>query len=238
MGLAARAAIAGGDHQRRFRAGLSRHGYRHCQAIAGAARARAASPDRHPRPCRALFGGRVCARCPRPDRRDPRARAIAAARRRHACCTCARCCTAWPNCPAASAEVRAQIDWEAAAQGWPALHAELAQVDPQAAAKIHPNDPQRIQRALEVYRLSGRSISDWQSRTARPSDDVRWLRFALVPRDRNALARTLSARFESMLQAGLLEEVRPCIGAGTCTRNFRPSARSVTGNCGRIAPGM
>ncbi|MGH8253267.1 MAG: tRNA (adenosine(37)-N6)-dimethylallyltransferase MiaA [Steroidobacteraceae bacterium] len=110
--------------------------------------------------------------------------------------------------PAASAEVRARIETEASAHGWASLHAQLQQVDPRAAARIHPNDPQRIQRALEVYRLSGRAISDWQAEAKTPDGDVRWLKFALVPGDREALARALAARFESMLQAGLLAEVQ------------------------------
>jgi tRNA dimethylallyltransferase len=128
--------------------------------------------------------------------------------------------------PAASAEVRLQIETQAATKGWAALHAELAQVDPRAAAKIHPNDPQRIQRALEVYRLSGRSISEWQAQTTMPSDAVRWLQFALVPGDREGLARTLAARFESMLRSGLLTEVQALRQRGDLHAEL-PSIRSV-----------
>jgi len=128
--------------------------------------------------------------------------------------------------PAASADVRRQIESEAATRGWAALHAELARVDPRAAARIHPNDPQRIQRSLEVYRTSGRAISDWQATTVRPPDDVQWLQFALVPGDRLALARVLVARFESMLQAGLLAEVRSLHQRGDLHAEL-PSIRSV-----------
>jgi tRNA dimethylallyltransferase len=103
--------------------------------------------------------------------------------------------------PAASADIRAEIEARAAAQGWPALHRELA------AAKIHAHDSQRIQRALEVYQLTGRAISDWQAGTHAPLDGMRWVQFALVPPDRAGLKRSLEARFSSMLASGLLAEV-------------------------------
>ncbi len=109
--------------------------------------------------------------------------------------------------PAASAALRAEIEARAAAQGWPALHGELAQVDPRAAAKIHAHDSQRIQRALEVYQLTGRAISDWQASTHAPLDGVRWVQFALLPLDRAGLKRSLEARFSAMLASGLLAEV-------------------------------
>ena len=128
--------------------------------------------------------------------------------------------------PAASPGVRAQLESEAATRGWAALHSELAGVDPRAAAKIHPHDPQRIQRALEVYRLSGRTISDWQADAMPPSGDVRWLQFALIPGDRAALARTLEARFESMLGAGLLAEVTVLHQRGDLNAEL-PAIRSV-----------
>ena len=128
--------------------------------------------------------------------------------------------------PAASVEVRAQIEKEAAAQGWAALHVGLAQVDPRAAGKIHPNDPQRIQRALEVYRLSGRTISEWQAQTSKPADTVHWLQFALVHGDRAALARALAVRFEAMLRLGLLEEVQALQRRGDLHAEL-PSIRSV-----------
>lgn len=128
--------------------------------------------------------------------------------------------------PAASGLVRAQLEVEAAVVGWAALHSELARVDPQAAAKIHPHDPQRIQRALEVYRLSGRTISDWQAASTPPSGEVRWLQFALIPGERAALARTLAARFESMLEAGLLAEVTALYQRGDLNAEL-PAIRAV-----------
>jgi len=128
--------------------------------------------------------------------------------------------------PAASPAVRARIEQEAAARGWAAMHAELARIDPRAAAKIHPNDPQRIQRALEVHAVSGRTISDWQASATAPPADIRWLQFALVPGDRSALARALAARFESMLEAGLLAEVTTLYQRGDLDAEL-PSIRSV-----------
>jgi tRNA dimethylallyltransferase len=109
--------------------------------------------------------------------------------------------------PQACAPVRAELEARAAALGWPALHGELVQLDPRAAAKIHAHDAQRIQRALEVYRLTGRTISEWQAVTQAPRDGVHWLRFALMPADRTGLRRALAARFASMLAAGLVAEV-------------------------------
>ena len=109
--------------------------------------------------------------------------------------------------PAASAEHRARIDARARERGWAALHAELGRIDPVAAARIHPNDPQRIQRALEVYELSGRPISEWQRATVGAEGRFDWLRLALVPAARAALNERLARRFDAMLAAGLYAEV-------------------------------
>jgi tRNA dimethylallyltransferase len=109
--------------------------------------------------------------------------------------------------PAASPERRALLDARARELGWPALHAELARVDPAAASRIHPNDPQRIQRALEVYEASGRPISEWQRATVGTEERFEWLRLALLPATRAALHERLARRFEVMLAAGLYAEV-------------------------------
>lgn len=109
--------------------------------------------------------------------------------------------------PAADATLRAELDARAQRDGWPALHAQLAAVDPLAAARIHPNDPQRIQRALEVYLQSGRPLSEWQRQT-RPAHSLGLARYALVPTDRAVLHARIAERFASMLAAGFLEEVR------------------------------
>jgi tRNA dimethylallyltransferase len=129
--------------------------------------------------------------------------------------------------PPASAAVRAEIDALAAERGWPALHAELAAIDPMAAARIAPQDAQRIQRALEVFRLTGAPISQTQQRTRTAADPYRWLPFALWP-DSRALQRVqLVERFEAMLRAGLLEEVRALYARGDL--NERHSAVRAVG---------
>ena len=110
--------------------------------------------------------------------------------------------------PPADPDARARIAAEAAAKGWAALHAELAAVDPSAAARIHATDPQRIQRALEVYRLSGTPISDWQKLPGVDRLPVRTLKLVLAPRERSVLHQRIQTRFERMLDQGFLDEVR------------------------------
>ena len=109
--------------------------------------------------------------------------------------------------PPSDAAVRAQLDAEGLARGWPALHAELAQVDPITAARLKPNDSQRIQRALEVVRCTGRPLSDWHAHAAR-SEGVDWPLISIETEDRAWLHQRLDARFDAMLAAGLLDEVR------------------------------
>ncbi len=111
--------------------------------------------------------------------------------------------------PQADPALRVQIEAEAATHGWPALHAQLARIDPVAAMRIRPTDPQRIQRALEVFRASGRPISDWQGR-ASPSQRLpcRVLKQIVAPRDRAVLHARIEQRFDVMLDAGFLDEVR------------------------------
>lgn len=109
--------------------------------------------------------------------------------------------------PSADAAVRARISAVAETQGWPAIHARLAEVDPEAAARIHPNDPQRLQRALEVYEISGRSQSEMHRAGTEPCP---WplLQIGVMPPDRKALHQRIEVRFDAMLAAGLVEEVR------------------------------
>jgi tRNA dimethylallyltransferase len=128
--------------------------------------------------------------------------------------------------PPAQPALRAVLGAEAAARGWAAMHAELARVDPAAAARIHPNDPQRIQRALEVWRLTGRPISDWQAEAPQPLAGVAWRGFALIPGDRERLALRLAERFDAMLEAGLLDEVRALHRRGDLHGEL-PALRSV-----------
>ena len=110
--------------------------------------------------------------------------------------------------PAADAGVRREIEERAQLHGWPALHAELAAVDPDAAARIERGDAQRIQRALEVYRVSGRSLTELQARRVPVPLPFEALRLSLEPSDRAVLHERIAARFEAMLAAGLVEEVR------------------------------
>ena len=109
--------------------------------------------------------------------------------------------------PEADPAMRATLADEAAEKGWPALHAELAGIDPRAAAKIKATDPQRIQRALEVFRLSGRPISQWQAMPVRDRLPFRVLKLVLSPRDRAVLHQRIELRFDAMLEAGFLQEV-------------------------------
>jgi len=110
--------------------------------------------------------------------------------------------------PEADPALRATIADEAARVGWPAMHAQLAQVDPDAACRIHATDPQRIQRALEVYRASGKPISEWQRTHDRDRAPLRVLKLVLAPDDRAVLHARIAARFDAMLAAGFLDEVR------------------------------
>jgi tRNA dimethylallyltransferase len=129
------------------------------------------------------------------------------------------------NLPEASEEVRRRIDLEAGERGWPALHSRLAEVDGEAAARIHPNDAQRIQRALEVYEMGGRPISELQTAT-RPPLDRRFIVAALIPADRLRLHSALASRFEQMMAAGFLDEVRRLYQRGDLTESH-PAIRAV-----------
>ncbi len=109
--------------------------------------------------------------------------------------------------PAADPELRASIDREAKARGWPALHAELAILDPQTALRLNPTDAQRIQRALEIIKLSGRTLDNLyadQMASPLPYDS---LALALIPADRALLHQRIAQRFDAMLAAGLVDEV-------------------------------
>jgi len=119
--------------------------------------------------------------------------------------------------PGADASVRAEIDADAARRGWPALHAELAQVDPETARRLEPNDAQRVQRALEVWRVTGKPLSALHGRSV-DRLPFRIRGFALFPSDRSLLHRNIEERFDSMLEAGLVEEVR------SLKKRFRLSA--------------
>ncbi|SFK80035.1 tRNA (adenosine(37)-N6)-dimethylallyltransferase MiaA [Lysobacter sp. cf310] len=125
--------------------------------------------------------------------------------------------------PEADAEVRAELAAEAGQRGWAALHAELTALDPEAAARIHATDAQRIQRALEVYRLSGRRISDWRREAAgAPRLPYRVLKLVLAPADRAVLHARIAQRFDAMLAGGFLDEVRALRGLPELQAHPRP----------------
>jgi tRNA dimethylallyltransferase len=127
--------------------------------------------------------------------------------------------------PHASESIRAGIDADAKRLGWPAMHARLAEVDAAAAARIHANDAQRIQRALEVHALGGQPISELQRATV-PALAREFLCTALVPTDRARLHAALAKRFETMMTAGLLAEVRALHARGDLTIE-NPAIRAV-----------
>ena len=110
--------------------------------------------------------------------------------------------------PHADERVRASITADADLRGWAALHADLALIDAEAAARIHATDTQRIQRALEVHRLSGRSITSWQREARGQRLPLKVLRLVLSPPDRAVLHGRIEQRFDAMLAAGFLDEVR------------------------------
>jgi tRNA dimethylallyltransferase len=125
--------------------------------------------------------------------------------------------------PAADAAIRAEIEAQAAARGWPALHDELARVDAATAARLAPRDAQRIGRALEVWRSSGRPLSSFHTRRG---EGQALTLIALEPDDRTWLHARIAARFDAMLDAGLLDEVRRLRGrAGV--RAGLPAMRAV-----------
>lgn len=111
--------------------------------------------------------------------------------------------------PAADAAIRAEIAAEAEAHGWPYIHQKLAQVDPSAAARIHPYHSQRLSRALEVYRTSGVPLTEWHKNEGGSAfDDYRVVQLAICPVERTILHQRIELRFQQMMAAGLLEEVR------------------------------
>jgi tRNA dimethylallyltransferase len=128
--------------------------------------------------------------------------------------------------PQADPKVRQEIDAEAARSGWPALHTRLASIDPLTAQRIQPNDGQRIQRALEVHRLTGKTLSELHAQT-RPADPaMKFAAFAWAPSEREQLHQAIERRFEQMMQAGLLEEVRQLQQRGDLHAEL-PAIRSV-----------
>jgi tRNA dimethylallyltransferase len=110
--------------------------------------------------------------------------------------------------PESDPAMRARIDAEAAERGWPAMHAQLTEVDPQTAARLKPGDAQRIERALEVFRVSGVPMSQLLGRKKGAALPFRPIEIALQPSDRGELHRRIEKRFDAMLERGLVEELR------------------------------
>ena len=113
--------------------------------------------------------------------------------------------------PEANQTIRATLDTEAAQIGWPAMHAKLANIDPETAARLMPNDMQRIQRALEVYEITGETMSSLFAKQTSEALPYKLLKIALVPSDRKVLHQRIETRFEQMLAAGFVDEVRALI---------------------------
>jgi len=128
--------------------------------------------------------------------------------------------------PEADPKIRARLDQELAELGKEVLHQRLAEIDPESAARIHPNDPQRVQRALEVYEISGRPLTSFF--TAAQSEDIPYqkLKFIIAPADRKILHEVIARRFKAMLQQGLIEEVKQLYDRGDLNESM-PAIRAV-----------
>ncbi len=128
--------------------------------------------------------------------------------------------------PAAEPVLRMRLEEEAREQGWAALHARLARVDPASAARIHPNDPQRIQRALEVYEVTGTPLTELCARNSAQGVRQGIVKLALMPADRGVLHERIGARFKAMVGQGLIEEVRALFERGDLRPDL-PAMRAV-----------
>jgi tRNA dimethylallyltransferase len=129
--------------------------------------------------------------------------------------------------PPSDPTIRAAIEAEAQALGWPELHAQLAEVDPVCAARLHPNHSQRISRALEVYRISGTPMSAWQTGEGDGLlDSYHWIQIAIAPQQRTVLHQRIARRFDKMLELGFIEEVEALYRRGDLHEDM-PSIRAV-----------
>lgn len=128
--------------------------------------------------------------------------------------------------PSADESVRQRLEAEGQRLGWEQLHARLAKVDPEAAQRIHPNDPQRIQRALEVYEMTGVSLSELQKQQSMEPFPYRVLKIAVIPADRAVLHSRIAQRFQVMLEQGFVAEVEGLFKRGDLDQSL-PSIRAV-----------
>lgn len=129
--------------------------------------------------------------------------------------------------PAADRDTRLVIEQEAQQLGWPAMHAQLMRIDPITANRIQPNDQQRIERALEVYRLSGQPMSALHTQSQKSSLPFTLLKVGLLPSDRSVLHHRIAQRFAQMLEQGFLEEVRSLLNTYPSLNADSPSMRCV-----------
>ncbi len=127
--------------------------------------------------------------------------------------------------PAANPDIRAAIDAEARIAGWPALHTQLEKFDPAAAGRIKPTDSQRLQRAIEVYRISGRPLSSWQREADPPPNDLDFIKYALLP-PRPVLHERIEKRLKFMIRNGFIEEIET-LRRREALRRDAPSMRAV-----------
>ncbi len=129
--------------------------------------------------------------------------------------------------PEADAQIRRDIEGLAEQHGWPYVHQKLQDVDPLSAEKIHPNHSQRIGRALEIYRITGKPMSSFHGNLQGGLFDMYdWVQFALAPTDRAILHKRIALRFEQMLKHGFIDEMKTLVGRGDLHENL-PSMRSV-----------
>lgn len=128
--------------------------------------------------------------------------------------------------PSANPQERKHLNSEAEQKGWPAMHQRLAQIDPQAAQRIHPNDSQRIQRALEVYEVSGETMTAWYAKSPAQHWSYPTIKLVIAPAQRSALHARIARRFQAMLEQGLIGEVGGLFTRGDLNPDL-PSMRCV-----------
>ena len=128
--------------------------------------------------------------------------------------------------PSADPDIRLELEQRATRIGWPAMHTELAQIDPDTAKRLSQNDSQRIQRALEIWHITGTPMSVLLNAPAQQDAPVKTLTLSLEPAERSVLHQTIAMRFDQMLEAGLLQEVQTLRARGDLHTNL-PSVRCV-----------
>ncbi len=129
--------------------------------------------------------------------------------------------------PEANPSIRERLDVEAKNIGWPAMHAKLSNIDPETASRLEPADSQRIQRALEIYEISGKTMTQLHKESATESLPFELLKFSLVPFERSILHERIAKRFDLMLERGFLDEVRQLLDSYPELSSEMPSMRCV-----------